>query len=83
MRYDNLMNDKDMHNTTEDLNDIEQFEKACQNFDWFYDFSDDHRVWKAGSQRKEILRWAKTISPDHLRIFNKYQKIANDRISQV
>lgn len=78
-----MLTTHEQNNPTEDLNDIEQFEKACQNFDWFYDFSDDHRVWKAGSRRKEILRWAKTISADHERIFNKYEKIANDRIDRV
>ncbi len=70
------------HNTTEDLNDLEQFEKACQNFDWFYDFSDDHRVWRAGNQRSKVLDRAKNISAEHERIFNKYQKIAHDRIGR-
>ena len=77
-----MLTTHEQNNPTEDLNNIEQFEKACQNFDWFYENSDDHRWFRAGSQRKAVLNYAKTISADHERIFNKYQKIANDRINR-
>jgi hypothetical protein len=32
----------------------EYYDKLA-GFDWFFDFSDDHRVWKAGNQRKSTL----------------------------
>ena len=26
------------------------FKEACRSHDWFYNYSDDHRVWQKGSQ---------------------------------
>lgn len=27
---------------------IEMFESMCKDHDWYFEYSDDHRVWKAG-----------------------------------
>ena len=34
---------------------IEQFFNECLRHDWFYDYSDDHRVWTAGNENKNRL----------------------------
>ena len=34
---------------------IEQFYNECLQHDWFYDYSDDHRVWTAGSDNQRRL----------------------------
>lgn len=34
---------------------LEEFEELCKVHDWFYDYSDDHSVWKKGeAMQKEI-----------------------------
>jgi hypothetical protein len=37
---------------------LEQFEQALINHDWFYQYSDDHRVWRAGEAAIERIRSA-------------------------
>jgi hypothetical protein len=34
---------------------IEQFFNEASRHDWFYDYSDDHRVWTAGNEYKNNL----------------------------
>lgn len=37
-----------------------KLEELCYRHDWYYDYSDDHRVWSRGSaKRKEIQSWIK------------------------
>jgi hypothetical protein len=39
----------------------EQFFNACKNFDWYYNYSDDHRVWRSGeAASKQLLEESKT-----------------------
>ena len=34
---------------------LKEFEELCKVHDWFYDYSDDHSVWKKGeAMQKEI-----------------------------
>ena len=33
----------------------EEYYQRLVNHDWFYHFSDDHRVWQAGEQNREQL----------------------------
>jgi len=34
----------------------EEFGKALKGHDWYYAYSDDHRVWQRGKQRSSALR---------------------------
>jgi len=34
---------------------IEQFFNEASRHDWFYDYSDDHRVWTAGNEYQNNL----------------------------
>lgn len=34
----------------------DEFFDACRSFDWYYEMSDDHRVWLAGSRRMRELQ---------------------------
>jgi len=36
--------------------DYQAYAQALQCHDWTYDFSDDHRVWKAGQAAEKKLR---------------------------
>jgi hypothetical protein len=35
---------------------IEMFEDMCKNMDWYYEYSDDHRVWKDGAAAYDALK---------------------------
>ncbi len=35
---------------------IAALEKDLMSFDWYYDYSDDHSVWRAGETRLSKLR---------------------------
>lgn len=43
--------------------------------DWHYDFSDDHRVWSAGAQKKELI---KTLTNE----LNKVDSVRLDMVSK-
>lgn len=34
---------------------LEEFEKALQYHDWYYEYSDDHSVWRRGLDRQRQL----------------------------
>lgn len=42
-----------MENHYDDL--IKDFEHRLAHHDWYFDYSDDHRVWKAGQRASEEL----------------------------
>jgi len=33
-----------------------EFFNRCKNHDWYYDFSDDYRVWQRGTAARDELR---------------------------
>jgi len=35
---------------------LEIFDTMCKEHDWYYQYSDDHRVWKAGSAAEDRLK---------------------------
>ena len=37
---------------------LEQLEQAMINHDWYFQFSDDHRVWRTGDASSERIRSA-------------------------
>jgi hypothetical protein len=34
---------------------LEMFEKMCKEHDWYYEYSDDHTVWKKGRAAYDVL----------------------------
>ena len=41
---------------------LRDFKEACQRHDWYYNYSDDHRVWQKGSkQSAEISSMLKEL----------------------
>ena len=48
---------------TRDINleiTVSQFYDQLKSFDWFYEMSDDHRVWTRGNARHEKLKYIAT-----------------------
>ena len=42
--------------------------------DWYYDFSDDHRVWRAGQENMQKLRLLSQQSPEHGKLLSDFNK---------
>lgn len=34
----------------------QEFFQACEYFDWYFEMSDDHRIWKRGVARMQELK---------------------------
>ena len=41
--------------------DLTTLESLLKTHDWFYQYSDDHRVWKKGSDQEDEIRRQKDI----------------------
>ncbi len=44
---------------------LEQYKKELDNHDWWYDYSDDHKTWKRGSENWKRLQEIGNESPEH------------------
>jgi hypothetical protein len=57
---------------------IQRLEELMKSHDWFYDYSDDHRIWERGrTQRAEIYSTADALrsmgySSEVDRLFEEY-----------
>lgn len=54
---------------------LEALESKCRVHDWYYNYSDDHRVWSAGYDRKREINAILSehnYSADAVAIHNKY-----------
>tara|TARA_B100000925_G_scaffold290670_1_gene276436 strand:- start:652 stop:834 length:183 start_codon:yes stop_codon:yes gene_type:complete len=40
-----------------------------KSFDWYYVYSDDHRVWKSGSDKEDQLRKISRESIEHKKLW--------------
>ena len=52
-----MINTKDTKLTQEASVDqrLETLESLCQSHDWYYAYSDDHRVWKKGTLERDTI----------------------------
>jgi hypothetical protein len=53
---------------------IQEYFEACQQFDWFYDYSDDHRVYTRESANEKKLTDEAELDPIKKNIFNDWSK---------
>lgn len=50
------------------LSTLKEFSEACRTHDWYYDYSDDHRVWTRGKEeRGNINRLYKILEDNGLK----------------
>lgn len=62
--------------TEEHKKGMEELSARLGNHDWFYDMSDDHSAWKAGSADwAEIAAMAKKLGRDGERLLKAYHDI--------
>ena len=55
--------------------DLELYKKRLENHDWYYQYSDDHSAWRAGSHSHKILWEQAKQSPEHLKLYQAMRKL--------
>lgn len=55
--------------------DLETYKKRLKAHDWYYQYSDDHSVWRAGSSEHNILWSIAKQSPEHLKAYQDMRKL--------
>jgi regulator of PEP synthase PpsR (kinase-PPPase family) len=66
----------------EQLNLQEYYDKL-KAFDWFYEFSDDGRVWREGKTNHAILKGLSKTSERHEALYRSYETYINNCINRV
>ena len=54
-----------------------QFFKLCEEHDWTFEFSADHRAWLRGLSQQRVLVAAYTADPTLLPLFNEWVAYIN------
>jgi len=49
-----------------------EYMTMLQNHDWFYDYSDDHRVWQEGVNERQKLRNAFVLDERFKKMYNDW-----------
>lgn len=56
--------------------DLKAFHEALKAHDWYYDFTDDNRVWRAGKANEEkLVKWSQK-SPEHRKMWTEFETVA-------
>lgn len=53
---------------------MEEFFKACAEFDWYYQYSDDHRVYLAGCEAHKSLFVISQTNPVYHKIYKAWEE---------
>jgi hypothetical protein len=51
---------------------LQEFDTLLARHDWYYAYSDDHRVWSNGEASQEKIRQAVKLSENHLTLYNAW-----------
>ena len=51
---------------------LNEFYTKLGYHDWYYQYSDDHRVWRNGQENFETLKMVSRESPEHTKLFEDY-----------
>lgn len=58
--------------TMSDPISLRDYWDSLNRHDWYYDYSDDHGVWKRGSSERSRLRALSMQSREHRDMFDKF-----------
>jgi|TARA_Y100000310_G_scaffold44394_1_gene41431 hypothetical protein len=53
---------------------LQEFWDMLNRHDWYYQFSDDHRIWSEGSKNSDQIRLLSDISPEHKKLYEGFCK---------
>ena len=52
---------------------VEQYFALCENFDWFYDFTEDFRIWQKGKETNfNLMKYAEQ-NLTYMRIYTAWK----------
>ena len=51
---------------------LKEFYTKLGYHDWYYQYSDDHRVWRRGQDSYDYLQMMAKESPEHTKLFEEY-----------
>ncbi len=51
---------------------LEQYIAALKAHDWYYEYSDDHRIWTEGRDHKAKIREGRKLHDPDYSIWNQY-----------
>jgi len=54
--------------------ELKEFDTMLKNFDWYYNMSDDHRVWRAGEAANARIREVAKTSDVHKELYEFWSK---------
>jgi len=58
---------------------LEEYYDKLRHHDWYYAYSDDHRVWSRGNENAQRLRdIADTHGPEYKRLYEEYRASVHD-----
>jgi hypothetical protein len=61
---------------------LEEYRKSLQNFDWLYDYSDDHAFWAKSKKEYDRLWDQARISDDHRKVWDEEQRRRKEEMEQ-
>ncbi len=53
---------------------LKEFDSMLKNFDWYYQMSDDNRVWRAGESANARIREVAKTSAEHNELYEVWSK---------
>ena len=57
--------------------EINEYFQLLESHDWFYNYSDDHGVWKKGNEQQKVIVAAAELSDNHKKLYDDYVQFIN------
>jgi len=54
--------------------ELKEFDSMLRTFDWYYQMSDDNRVWRAGESANARIREVAKTSAEHNELYEVWSK---------
>lgn len=65
------------------LNKLDEYREKLKNHDWFYEFSEDQNIYRAGKTNEELLlKEAKELGPEYLELYQIHYKRVLDAVTR-
>ena len=52
---------------------LSEYYGMLERFDWFYEYSDDHRIWNSGRSAHAILEKLAKTGPEYSKLYNEFR----------
>lgn len=55
-----------------EINSVDEYIERLKHHDWFYDYTDDHRVWTLGRKDRDAINCARERYDTGYDLWNQY-----------